>query len=523
MNLQRGKMRKLLTIIGVLGFAAGAAWLLVSSFWASEQPESVLALEPPAPLKPVTRSSTLLIPASITIPAIRDAADAAAPRSLNGRRDNLAPKVLSKGQLVWNVDRGPLAAAGKADGLTLSTPLTGALQITGQLGGAVGDLGNVLGGLIGNDKLAKSGDRLKGKGIDQKADLRGTAAVTAHPALNPGWRIEPNLTANVSLTDVVLPVGPLKIRTTPEVKPVIDKAVAEQIKALEARVRADPFIEQAARREWGRLCRSFALASAVKDAPRLWLEVKPLRVMASQPRIDTRLVHLSFGVEAATRVLAEETRPECPFPERLDIVPQPAQGHIAIGIPIDLPFPEVNRLLQAQLVGKTFGAEDQPVAVTVKRGTIAASGDRLLISLRVTASEKRFFGFGADATVHVWGKPKLDTASQVLRFTDLELAVDSDAMLGLLGTAAKAAAPYLLPMLAEQAVLDLKPLAADARKRIDTAIGEFVKRQDGVRLDIKVTGLRLTDIDFDAHTLRIVGEADATAAAALSTLAVPGQ
>lgn len=515
-------MRKLLFILTSTIVAALVAWFVVDLLWAPEQPETVLALEPPAPLKPVTRTSTLLIPATITLAAIRDAADAAAPRSIDGHRDNLAPKVLSKGQITWKVDRGPLAIAGRTDALTLSTPLTGKLHITGQLGGAVGDLGNVLGNLIGNDKLAKAGDKLKGKSLNQNADLRGIIAVTSHPALNPRWRIEPNLSANVSLTDVVIPVGPLKIRTTPEVKPIIDKAVAEQVHLLEAKVRADPFIEQAARREWGRLCRSFSLAAASKDAPRLWLEVIPKRVMASQPRIDAKQLRLSFGVQAATRVIGEESHPDCPFPDQLDIVQQPAEGHIAIGIPIDMPFTEVNRLLQTQLAGKTFGADGQ-LDVTVKRASAAASGDRLLISLRVTATEKRFFGLGADATIHVWGKPKLDPDNQVLRFTDLELAVESDAMLGLLGAAAKAAAPHLIPMLAEQAVLDLKPLAADARKRIDTAVTEFIKRQDGVRLDLRVTGLRLVDIAFDAKTLRVIGEADAIANAVLTSLPVPGQ
>jgi hypothetical protein len=48
--------------------------------------------------------------------------------------------------------------------------------------------------------------------------------------------------------------------------------------------------------------------------------------------------------------------------------------------------------------------------------------------LDVKAHEKKsWFGFGADATVRIWGKPALDAKNQMLRFTDLTLAVESEA------------------------------------------------------------------------------------------------
>src|SRR5699024_11914320 len=53
-----------------------------------------------------------------------------------------------------------------------------------------------------------------------------------------------------------------------------------------------------------------------------------------------------------------------------------------------------------------------------------ASGDRLLISLLVHAKEKKsFFGLGAEATVHIWGRPRLDQAAQTLRLADVELEI----------------------------------------------------------------------------------------------------
>ena len=99
---------------------------------------------------------------------------------------------------------------------------------------------------------------------------------------------------------------------------------------------------------------------------------------------------------------------------------------------------------------------------------VGASGDRLLISLDVKAREqKSWFGFGASANIDIWGKPVLDEKHQILRLTDTSLAVESEAAFGLLGAAARAAMPYLQNALAEKAVVDLKPFAADAKKKID--------------------------------------------------------
>ena len=106
--------------------------------------------------------------------------------------------------------------------------------------------------------------------------------------------------------------------------------------------------------------------------------------------------------------------------------------------------------------------------------SIAASGDRLLISLRVKAREKAsWLGLGAEANVHVWGRPVLDREHQTLRLTDIALDVNSEAAFGLLGAAARAAIPYLKDTLADNAVIDIKPFADHARSSMEAALAEF--------------------------------------------------
>ena len=214
------------------------------------------------------------------------------------------------------------------------------------------------------------------------------------------------------------------------------------------------------------------------------------------------------GIEAETRITPAETKPNCPFPDKIAIVPPTAAG-VSIGVPIDLPFTEINKIVEAQLAGRTFPEDGSgSVDVTVKRATVAASGDRLLISLLVHAKEKKsWFGFGADATVHIWGRPVLDQEHQTLRLNDIELAVESEAAFGLLGAAARAAMPHLQRALVEKATIDLKPFAANAQKKIAAAIAEFQKNDNGVRVEADITSFGLSDIAFDSKTLRVIAEA----------------
>jgi predicted small integral membrane protein len=301
---------------------------------------------------------------------------------------------------------------------------------------------------------------------------------------------------------------------------MIDNAVNEQIIALQQRLRNDPAFEQNARREWAKLCRSIPLqgASALQN---LFIELKPTRAVAAQPRIDASNLTLTLGVEAETRVTSTQTQPNCPFPATLTIVP-PGPGKLSIGVPVDMPFTELNKIIEAQLVGKTFPEDNSgAVAVTVKKATVSASGDRLLISLLVNAKEKQsWFGLGGEATVHVWGKPALDQAAQTLRFTDLELAVESEAAFGLLGAAARAAMPLLQKTLAERATIDLKPFASNAQKKIAAVIADFQKNENGIRVGAEISSLRLGGIAFDSKTLRVIAEADG--AINVNVTALPG-
>jgi hypothetical protein len=468
----------------------------------------VVAELPPLPSAP--RVSFIMVPVSIALSAIRDAADRGTPRSFAGKADNPAPQILENADIAWTASRGPIAATGAQDVLSLATPLTGKLNATGSLSSkTTGALGDALGGLLGGN-VAKQIGSVNIKGLNASAEIKGTVSFTSRPKLAASWRVEPNLAAQVNLGDTSLSVAGARVNVPAQVKPLIEKNVADQVAAAEKRIRNDPMLEQSARVQWAKACRSIPLqgTGAASSLPPLWLEMRPTAALAAQPRVDAAAVTVTLGIEAETRITSAQTKPDCPFPAKLSIVP-PTPGGVSIGVPIDMPFAEINKIVETQFAGRTFPEDGSGlVAMTVKHASVAPSSDRLLISLLVNTKDKNsLFGLGGEATVYIWGRPVIDQAQQTLRLANIELAVESEAAFGLLGAAARAAMPQLQKALAEKATVDLKPFATNAQKKIAAAISDFQKNEDGVRVAADISDLRLADIAFDSKTLRVIAEA----------------
>ncbi|MDA9411588.1 DUF4403 family protein [Bradyrhizobium sp. CCBAU 45384] len=501
-------------LIAVAVLAASFFISLKAMDWLS--PRAVNSAPPIAqlpPLPPAAKSSIVVAPVAIALSAIRDQAEKASPRNFAGKAENPISQILENADIGWSAARGPMSATGDKDVLTLSTPITGKLNVTGSLSAkATGALGDALGSVLGGDAAKRIG-AVNIKNLNASAEIRGSVVVTSRPKLAAAWHLEPNLGAQVNLGDTNVNVAGAKVNVPAQVKPLIDKTVGEQLNVVAERIRNDPALRDNARVQWAKACRSIPLQGTGSSAalPPLWLEMKPTRAIAAQPRVDAQAVTLLLGLEAETRVTSAQTKPDCPFPDKISIVPPTGTG-VNIGVPIDVPFTEINKLIAAQMVGHTYPEDGSgPVDVTVKSVNVIPSGDRLLISLLVRAKEKKsWLGLGAEATVHIWGRPMLDQAQQTLRLADIQLAVESEAAFGLLGAAARAVVPQMQQALVQKATLDLKPIAANAREKIAAAIADYQKSEDGLRIDAKIDSLTLTDIAFDSRTLRVVAEAGGT-------------
>src|SRR5438876_5447552 len=235
------------------------------------------------PLPPAPRSSSILAPVAIALSAIRDAADRGAPRSFAGKADNPVAQILQNADIGWTASRGPITATGAQDVLSLATPLTGTLNVTGSLTAkATGAVGDALGSLLGGN-VAKQIGSVNIKSLNANAEIKGNVLITARPKLATNWRIEPNLAAQVTLGDTNLSVAGARVNVPAQVKPLIDKTVNDQLNAMAERIRNDPTLERAARLQWAKACRSVPLqgADAVPSLPALWLELKPTRAIAA--------------------------------------------------------------------------------------------------------------------------------------------------------------------------------------------------------------------------------------------------
>jgi hypothetical protein len=480
-----------------------------------QTPMPPLAALPPLP--PATRNSIIMSPVSITLGAIRDAAEKATPRNFAGKADNPVAQLLQNADISWTASRGAIAATGGQDSLSLATPRTGKLNATGSLK-ATGAVSDAIGSLLGAS-AAKQVGAINIKNLNANAEIKGSVVITMRPRIAANWHLEPNFAAQVNLSDSTLSVSGARLNVASQVKPVIDRTVADQLNVIGDRIRNDLTLMRSARAQWVRACRSLPLQGASAALPPVWLEIKPTRAIAAQPVIDAFTVTVTIGIEAETRVTPSETRPDCPFPDKITVIP-PTNGGINVAVPIDVPFTELNKLVDSELAGRTFPEDGSgPVAVTVKHASITPSGNRLLISLLVRAKEKQsYFGFGAEATVHIWGRPTVDQEQQILRLSDLQLAVESDAAFGLLGAAARTAVPNLERALIERTVIDLKPFSDNVRDKIAAAIAQFQKNESGIRVDTNVGNLTLTDIAFDTQTLRVIAAAEGNMSVRINSL-----
>ena len=369
---------------------------VIDTVWAPEVPRQPPPQVATTPLVPMIRTSVVIAPIAVATATLRDAIEAAAPRDFSGKRQNVLPELLSKAELNWTMTRGALTVASRADALAVMTTINGTMRLNGQVGGQVaGQVGSIsrsITGFTGAD-VGQAVQSIVGKPFEHRAEMRGNIVLLARPVLTSAWRLEPNLASQVGVADFSVPVSGAVLNLGKDVKPMVDRAVAAQVATYANRIRNDDAIEKAARRQWGKMCRSISLKSQAAGVPDLWLEIRPVRAFAAQPRVGADALNLVLGIQAETRVIPRETRPGCPFPAELEIVPA-ERGRLAIAMAIDLPFTDVSRLLEKQLVGKSFPDGGSGTA-TIESANLAGAGERLLLALRVR--ETSWFGLSAAA------------------------------------------------------------------------------------------------------------------------------
>src|SRR5262245_21056785 len=223
------RLRTTLFAILILGVSFAGASVGMQWLWPSQPADRRPALAEVPPLPPITRTSVIIAPTAIALSAIRDAMERDAPQNFSGKRENPVSQLLSNAEISWTATRNPVMLTGRPEGLVASTIVTGTLRATGQISTqAAGGVGNMISGVLGQE-VGRSVERLAGRTLDQRADIRGNVTVSARPMITPAWRLEPNLGAQVSVGVADLSIAGIRLNVGNEVIRVLERSVYEQV------------------------------------------------------------------------------------------------------------------------------------------------------------------------------------------------------------------------------------------------------------------------------------------------------
>ena len=244
--------------------------------------------------------------------------EAQAPRDLSGKRDNPLGQLLQNAELGWTITRGPLALAGRPEGLTVVDAAQRHVpphrpDRRAAARSAISPARSA--GCLASSSASRCGS-LTGRVLDQRADVRGNVMLNVAArdhCRTGGW--SPISPAQANIGDATSfgrgREAQFVARGEAAARPRGRRAGGRAAGAASATIRSSSRRRGAS----GPRCAArFRSARRRAGVPDLWLEVRPVRAVAAQPRIDAAAVTLTVGVQAETRITPAESKPDCPFP-----------------------------------------------------------------------------------------------------------------------------------------------------------------------------------------------------------------
>lgn len=437
----------------------------VSRFDAERPTSKTPVLEPLA-----ERLSRATIPVSVSIAAVGEALERRTPKQESDLRKNVLGGRFVQSELSWGLARSDLRVSGRSGVLSVATELRGEARAAGML------------------QLIRKVD------VSAQGDVLARVSLTASPTLKTNWRISPNLSevkVNIQRADIpVKHIGNLDVGK--HILPGV-QTTAEGLRAqLNRSVARSGFFRQAAQKGWKRLCASTPLG----EDSGLWLETKPVVARAAQIRIGRKEIRTTIGVEVKTRILTEETQPECPFPKTL-LIEKPKPGGFEIVMPAIIDYETLGQTLAEEVVGKSLGKN---VPVVIKAIKIRPYGEQLLLQTKVAVEADLLSDTEAKGTLYALAEPKLNAEAQTITLENMALETDSQNVL--FSMAGKAAEPLLLEAVSKHIPFDLGPKLEEIRDGAENTLSAL--SSENVSVTGKVRQVRLTRLDVGPEHLRLV-------------------
>ena len=474
-----GRIILVILVIGVI-LAAGVYLSENMSRYDAERPDiKTPELEPLA-----ERLSRATIPVSIPIAAVEEALERKTPKQESGSRKNSLGRSFAESELSWNLNRSPLQVSSRRDVLNIATELNGEARAAGAI------------------QLARKID------FNASGDVLASASLTASPTLETNWRVSPNLSeVKVDIQRADLPIrriGNLDVRR--HILPAVEITADKLRTQLNRSVSRSDFFEQAARKGWKRLCGSTPLG---EDSV-LWLETRPVVARAAQIHIGRKDIRTTIGVEVRTRILTEQTQPQCPFPKTL-LLEKPKPGGFEIIMPTIVDYETLERTLAEEAVGKSLGKN---ISIVIKGISIHPYEKMLLLKTSVSVETDYLSGSAARGTLYVIAEPKLDARAQTITLENVRLDVDSQNVL--FSIAGKAAEPLLLEAVSKRLPFDLGPKLEELRDSAEDAI--LALSSENVSVAGKVHRVRINRLDVGPEYLRLVLTAEGRVSARVQAI-----
>ena len=390
------------------------------------------ALDPPTPgpdlssyhIPEATESteSTITVPVSLPIQTLEDWANREAPLVFSGSRRWRRTVLVELWDItgVLRAERGSITFAEDRGFLTINTPFTGTLRFT-------------------NIQLLN-----RARPDFDEVDIEGRLIGAVNLTMTPDWRMRPEVEARILLNDALV-FGIINIRN--DLAPVLQEELDRELEKLERELANDDSLERAARQLWRELCGT----TLIGEDPQLFLETIPTGIRWMPPRVVGRNVQLEAGLIANTRITEVETTPTCRFPDEPILDDAGLRGS-SVHLPITVRYETVGELFSDAVVGRYFG---DSIVVTMQQLVVRPGDDEpvLEMGLHVRAP-------GAEGTVQVVARPRLNPARQTLELRSFEIEMESgSAVFTIFGWLAE---PFLRLVLMDGMSMDLAPLLADA-------------------------------------------------------------
>lgn len=489
-------------IVGISTLFVATTNPAFGSFFSAEkvEPEKPVALTTQTPAVPAPAKSTMSLKMVISQSALRQLAEDLIPDRETGSRGNPIGNPVVNDSLTWDFRRKGLNLT-TSGSISISSALAGTVRIRGDVRIIRGSIGKLLGKLNPTNIS-----------FSQSAQLGANISVSANPQLTSNWRMRPNISGAINLTEArfkIAKIAPISVRG------LVDGTVQARKNALVSKANtefeANPFLEEEARKLHSQLCKTHTVKVDTGEA---WISVRPINWTAQQPKFDGAGLTLGLGVEVETESGLGATPPDpvCPFPPALEIRDQAEAGQFAIRLSPELAWNDLKDQLQAQLEKTEIGSDEGSLnenslgSITLKNVTLkelVPDGDRILVKVGFQGVLNKFWSTDFEGDLYLHAKPVVNGKDQTLSLQNIELDIGSKKALSLTSVFGSIAGPFLEKQLETLPPVSLKTKADDERKRANLALRKFLSSLK--EAEVKTAGDTLDDLKLEELAVHLSG------------------